>query len=255
MMPYSKIYKGDNELERLYRGDTLVWSKNTMMPILAGVTDYFSSDVGLTSARWENQIDSGDDITWHGATGMAIQLDGSAGILGTAVSYGTFTSVYSATRTIYCLFKAPLLGQVYMNRHFIGSCGGDINNFRMGAWMSVATDQYGFYDHDKIGSDQWNIGLSSNVLCDSYHVVTITRIDGGSNILYVDGVQQSTIGNSVPYGDNWGVGLIVDDFGNIGESPSSLQQIHLIALANVAHSADKIAQNSAWLRQHFLGGI
>lgn len=258
MMEYSKIYHGDTELQKLYRGDTLIWSKgdSSKMPVLTGVTDYFASDVGLTSSGWQNQIQGGDDITWHGSTGMEIQEDGSAGVLGTAESYGEFTSPYVSTRTVYCVFKSTELGVVRINRHILGSCGGSINTYRTGAWFTIATEHYNYYSMDNIQTDQWGIGAQSGVKCTDYHIVVLTR-NANANNLFIDADTESGVnvyvGNSVAYGDNWGVGLLVDDYGNLSESPSSLQQIHFIALANAAHSAEQVAENSAWIRQHFLG--
>lgn len=218
------------------------------MPCMDGVTDLFESTVGLTASVWENQIFGGDDITW---TGMEIQEDGSAGVLGTSGSYGVFSSAYSEERTVYCLFKAPALSIVRQNRHIIGSCGGSVGQYRTGAWLTVSVDQYSA--GDIITTDQWGIGASAFVSCYDYHVVAVTRDATGLNTIYADGVPKSTLQNHVACSDNWGVGLIVDEYGNLGESPSSLQQIHFIALANAAHSAEQVAENSAWIRQHFPG--
>lgn len=255
MMDYSKMYHGDNELQKLYRGDTLIWSKgdSSKMPVMTGVTDYFASDVGLTSARWQNQIQGGDNIVWYGLDGMTIQQDGSAGVYGTGNSYGEFTSPYATTRTIYCLFKSPEIGAINSNRHILGSCGGSIRVPRNGAWLTIATEQYSVAQKDTIQSDQWGIGFNSGVKCNDYHVVALTRDSEGMNTIYVDGVSKMTMRNSDPYGGIWGVGVVVDDYHAVFESPNVLQQIHFVSIANTVHTASEIAQNSAWLRQHFLG--
>lgn len=217
----------------------------SLMPCMDGVTNYYDCKIGLTTAAWENQIDGGNDATF---VGMEIQTDGAAGVMGTNASYGKFVSEYTQNRTIYAVFRAPILGKINLNRHVIGSCGGNINRFRTGAWFSISIDGYGGYDH--ITTDQWGIGTGSQINCGDYHVATVTR-SGNTNTLYVDGALIGTLANAVAYSNNWGIGLIIDDFDQLGVSPSSLQQIKMIAVGNTAHTADQVARNSAWLRRYY----
>lgn len=220
-------------------------SAGSLMPYMDGVTNYYDCKIGLTTATWENQVDGGNDATF---VGMEIQTDGAAGVMGTNASYGKFVSEYTQNRTIYAVFRAPILGKVNLNRHVIGSCGGNINSFRTGAWFSISIDGYGGYDH--IATDQWGIGAGSQINCADYHVAAVTR-SGNTNTLYVDGVLIGTLANAVAYSNNWGIGLIIDDFDHMGVSPSSLQQIKMIAVGNTAHTADQVARNSAWLRSYY----
>lgn len=43
----------------------------------------------------------------------------------------------------------------------------------------------------------------------------------------------------------------IDDFDKLRVSPSSLQQIKMIAVGYTAHTADQVARNSAWLRRYY----
>lgn len=217
----------------------------TIMPTMDGVTDYFDCKYGASENKWENKVVGGNDATF---TGMSVQSDGSIGIMGTADSYGYFDSTYSANRTVYVVFKAPLLGIVNLNRHIIGSCGGNLNNYRQGAWFSVSID--GYAAGDRISSDQWGIGIGSNISSEDYHVVAITR-NSGVNTLFVDGSSVGTLSNSVQYSDHIGVGVLIDDYMNIGVGRSSLQQIKMIAIGNTVHTSEQIAENTSWLRNYY----
>lgn len=241
---------GSNNAEKCILNGNEFWSKanDNMMPHLNGVVNYYDSKKGLSVSSWKNQIAGESDISW---TGAELQQDGSVGVYGTSNSYGSFTSLHSTVKTLYCLFKAPEIGVIRLNRHIVGSCGGSINSYRTGAWFTIATEHYGYNTQDKVQSDQWGVGIQGVEKGSSYHLVTLSRDTNGVNTLYVDGVAEGTLSNSVACGDNWGVGLIMDDYGNLGESPSSLQQIHFIALANTCHSAQQIAENSAWLLSYY----
>lgn len=238
---------GDAECVGVYVGDAMVFpdASDSLMPHMDGITNYYDCKIGLTAATWENQVDGGNDATF---VGMEIQTDGAAGVMGTNQSYGKFVSEYTQNRTIYAVFRAPILGTVSSNRHVLGSCGGSIDNFRTGAWFSIAIDGYGGYDH--ITTDQWGIGAGSQINCADYHVVSVTR-SGSTNTLYIDGTLIGTLINSVAYSDNLGIGVLIDELDQIGTGEPSLQQIKMIAVGNMAHTAEQVSENSAWLRSYY----
>jgi hypothetical protein len=238
---------GDAACVGVYVGNAMVFpdASDSIMPHMDGITNYYDCKNGLTISTWENQVDGENNVTF---VGMEIQTDGAAGVMGTNESYGKFVSEYTQNRTIYAVFRAPILGTVSSNRHVLGSCSGSIDNFRTGAWFSISVDGYGGYDH--ITTDQWGIGVGSQINCADYHVVSVTR-SGGTNTLYIDGALIGTLVNSVMYSNNWGIGVLIDDLDQIGTGASSLQQIKMIAVGNVAHTADQIASNSEWLRSYY----
>lgn len=249
MLYYDKMYYNGVELQRLYRGSELIWEKSpspSFMPYMDSVTNYYDSKDGLTLNSWKNQISGGNDITW---TGMEIQNDGSAGVYGKDYSYGRFTSTYTPQRTIYAIFKMPLIGDVQGNPHVVSSCGGNLANYRRGAWFSIAVD--GYSENNYIQSDQWGIGIGSSITCEDYHVACLTRDDRNMNMLYVDGLIASNMSSSVAYSDNFGVGVTIDEYGNVGEGPLVLQQILFIAVAATAHTSAQVEANSAWLRDYY----
>ena len=252
MIPNYEDFKlGNAQVNKIYLGDELIWEKVApepsydVMPYMDGITNYYDCKIGLTTSTWENQVDGGNDATF---VGMEIQADGAAGVMGTGESYGKFVSEYTQNRTIYAVFRAPILGFVNSNRHVLGSCGGNINYFRTGAWFSISIDGYVGYDH--ITTDQWSIGAGSQINCADYHVVSVTR-SGSTNTLYIDGALIGTLSNSVVCSDNWGIGVLIDGLDQIGTGASSLQRIKMIAVGNVAHAADQVARNCEWLRSYY----
>lgn len=221
----------------------------SFMPVMDGVTDYFDYRRGLTETGWEN-LAGGNDAFF---IGMKPQTDGSAGVYGHTGSYGQFASPYTPERTVYAVFRTDPIGLVSKNAHILGACGTSIHRYTQGAMFTIQIE--GYAQADTIGSDQWGIGIPSSVTSETYHVAALTRTTSGLNTLYVDGAQAGTLQNAVAYGDNWGIGVVVDRSGIISNdmSYSALQQIKFIALSSEAHTADEIAENSAWLYQKFCG--
>ncbi len=239
------IRHGTQQVQKVNKGTVNIWQHYNLMPVLDGITDYFDCRRKLTSSTWYN-LAGGQNIAW---TGMQIQSDGSAGVYGTSQSYGRFISPYTAERTVYIVFKTNPLGRVNVNLHVLGSCGGLGSVYHAGAWFTIHVDGYGSPDY--IGSDQWGMGIGSEALSSLYHAVALTRTANGLNKLYIDGFSIGQVYNSTPYCDNWGVGLFIDEAGNLGESVSVLQKFKLIALANTAHTEAQVLQNLQWLVNQF----
>ncbi len=217
------------------------------MPEMGGITDYFDCRQGMTDTAWQN-LAGGNDAFF---IGMERQPDGAAGVYGHTGSYGQFASPYTPERTVYAVFRTAPIGLVNKNAHILGACGTSIHRYTQGAMFTIQIE--GYAEADTIGSDQWGIGIPSTVTSECYHVAALTRTADGLNTLYVDGVQAGTLQNAVAYGDNWGIGVVVDYNGIISNDTSyaALQQIRFIAIGSEAHTAEEIAENSAWLYRKF----
>ena len=240
------ILIGSAGAKAAYLGAVKVWGGVAFMPVMDGITDYFDCTHGMTTDTWEN-LAGGENAFW---VGMEIQPDGSAGVTGRSWSYGQFTSPYTENRTIYAVFKTDPIGLVNSNGHILASCGGTVSYSTTGQLFSISVE--GYQEPDYITSDQMGIGAASTATSESYHVVAVTR-NNGLNVIYVDGVAHGTLSNNVAYGNYWGIGVIVHSNGIISNTASweGLRQIKFIAVGSTAHTAEEIAENSAWLKNHF----
>ncbi len=241
------VLLGEQQAEAVYHGEELIWSRKyaERMPIMDGITDYFDYRQGLTATGWKN-LAGGNDAVW---TGMELQSDGSAGVYGTSSSYGEFITPYTGENTLYVVFRTNPIGYVKMNAHIVGSCGGSLGSPVNGFWYGI--DVEGYKLADVIGSDQFCMGIDSSVTSAAYHVAALTRT-GAVNRLYVDGAYAGSLNNGVAYGSNWGIGLLIDDQGALVQTYEVLRQIKFIAVGSAAHTAEQIAENSAWLREQLL---
>lgn len=217
------------------------------MPEMGGITDYFDCRQGMTDTAWQN-LAGGNDAFW---VGMEIQPDGSAGVTGRSWSYGQFTSPYTPERTVYVVFRTAPIGFANINAPILASCGGTASYSQPGQMLSIAVE--GYHVPDTIATDQMNMGASSSVTSEAYHVAAVTRTANGLNTLYVDGVPTGTLQNAVACGDHFGIGVIVYSNGIISNTSGweGLRQIKMIAVGSAAHTAEEIAANSAWLYRKF----
>lgn len=219
------------------------FGKPDVLPASDGITDYFDCNLGVSGAKWENQISGGSDISLVGAE---LQADGSVGVYGTSSSYGLLTSPApeNGARSLYLVFKTAAVGVIKCNTHTIGAA---VSPVRTGSWFGLGVD--GYAGGSSIQSDQFIIAIDSSIASTSYHVAVLTRSADGLNTLYIDGTAIGTMSNSVKYGNTLGIGLIALD-GKPQGSTSVLQQIKGIVVASACHDSEQVAQNTAWLKKH-----
>lgn len=220
------------------------FGKPDVLPASDGITDYFDCNLGVSGAKWENQISGGSDISLVGAE---LQADGSVGVYGTSSSYGLLTSPApeNGARSLYLVFKTAAVGVIKCNTHTIGAA---VSPVRTGSWFGLGVD--GYAGGSSIQSDQFIIAIDSSIASTSYHVAVLTRSADGLNTLYIDGTAIGTMSNSVKYGNTLGIGLIALD-GKPQGSTSVLQQIKGIVVASACHDSEQVAQNTAWLKKHY----
>ena len=252
---------GGHEIAAVYGsigGQQLLYSKETIMPHMDGITNYYDCKKGLTSSSWANQVSNANHAVLTGAT---ITQDGDLQVLCTEASHGYFTAGISHggsnSMCMYTIFKSTSVGRINQNRHVVGSCYGSLSSYVAGGWFSAAID--GYRTADTIGADLWGIGCGSSVYCDSYHVVVVNKLyrQGQTHpyqvSLYIDGVfisESSIIDPST--GVKFGIGGLCDQNYTFGGNDRDLPvQIKMIAVGGESHSAAQIAENSAWLRSYY----
>lgn len=272
MLDYARIYCGDTELSRLYRGGTLLWEKPSlpMMPHLDGVLSYFDSDDGIgrdgTHDIWVNRIQGGGDMSlWN----VGVASDGALDFrpnTGNGSGNGRFSCNAAESATMYVLFKRTGDGDI---DNYIHVCGSVANGEHFpyvgaseGSWKygiqfmlnsNVWTDAYtGLFQYDITGDAIRDFSLSFL----DYHVVCCVRQKNGAvydNIMYVDGSLIGRIdGTLYPPGTNYGVCIGIDSFGYADATHDGYDTLFkMIAVGNQAHTAQQVAENSAWLLSHF----
>lgn len=231
----------------------------TAMPCMDGITNFYDCKKGLTSSSWANQVSNANHAVLTGAT---ITQDGDLQVLCTEASHGYFDANIShggeESMCLYVIYKGDICGFVNQNRHVIGSCYDSLSRYTSGGWLTAAIGGYRG-DYDRLGADLWGMGCGSSVYCDSYHVVAVNKLYWQSTYnwykvsMYIDGVLISETSNfRVPSGIKFGIGALRDANDAFGYNDQDLPvQIKMLAVGGESHSAEQIAQNSAWLHQYY----
>lgn len=269
MLNYTAMYHGDTELKRLYRGGTLIWEKPSlpMMPHLDGVLCYYDCNDGIgrdgTHDVWNNRIQGGGDMQlWN----VGIAADGALDFrtnTGNGSGNGRF-SCSTENATMYVLFKRTGGGDISNYIHICGSVangehfpyvGNDGSYWKLGVQFMLNRNGYGtggVFQFDITNDCIRDMSIS----CLDYHVVCCVRQKNGAvydNIMYVDGSLIGRIdGTPYPPGTNYGVCLGVDSFGFEDATYDGYDTlVKMIAVGSQAHTAQQVAENSAWLLNHF----
>ena len=237
------------------------------MPHMDGILSYFDCADGIGTEgvypAWMNRVSGGSNMILHNAS---IAQDGAISFYGGNDSgNGRFSCGTNENATMYVLFKRTggvdignyihVCGSVANGEHF-PYVGNDGSYWKYGvqfmlnknAWQELA----GLFQLD-ITND--NI-RDASISCLDYHVVCCIRQKNGAaynNIMYVDGTYIGRIdGTPYPPGTNYGVCVGVDSFGYEDATYDGYDTlIKMIAVGNQAHSAQQVAENSAWLLAHY----
>lgn len=230
----------------------------TAMPCMGGITNFYDCKKGLTTSSWANQVSNANHAVLTGAT---ITQDGDLQVLCTEASHGYFDANISHggsySMCLYAVFKGARGGAIRRNHYVIGSGRDDISSYSLGEWLSIAID--GYDKPDTICADIRGVSCPSNVYCDSYHVVAVNKFHWQSTYnnykvsMYIDGVLTSEYSDfHVASGVNFGIGCMRDPGGAFVCNDRDLPvQIKMLAVGGESHSAEQIAQNSAWLQQYY----
>ena len=252
------IMFGSDEVAKIMCDGVEVWNRSRLMPHMDGITNYYDCKKGLTTSSWANQIPGENNAVLTGAT---ITQDGDLQVLCTEASHGYFTAGISHggsySMCLYAVFKATRGGAIRQNRFVVGSCFDVISRYTLGGILSAAID--GYDKPDTICADLWGVDCPSNVYCDSYHVVAVNKLhwvqvyNTYKVSMYIDGVFISEYSNfHVRSGVNFGIGCLRDSVDAFFYNDRDLPvQIKMIAVGGESHSAEQIAENSAWLRSYY----
>lgn len=276
MLYYTSMYHGDTELKRLYRGGTLIWEKPSlpMMPHLDGVLSYFDSDDGIgrdgTHDIWVNRIQGGENmLLWN----VGVASDGALDFrtnTGNGSGKGRFSCSTTENATMYVLFKRTGAAII---KNYIHICGS-VTDGEHFPYIGAPSDywKYGVqfmlnknalpYDEGYLTGGVFFLDITyggiadTSLSCFDYHVVCCIRQKNGAvygNRMYVDGTYIGEIdGTSYPPGTNYGVCIGVDSLGFADETYDGYDTyVKMVAVGNQAHTAQQVAENSAWLLSHF----
>lgn len=240
-----------------------------MMPHLDGVLSYFDSDDGIgregyTHDIWVNRIQGGGNMQlWN----VGIAADGALDFRPNTGNYsgnGKFSCNTTESATMYVLFKRDGTSIIDNYIHICGSVangenfpyvGASESYWKYGVQFMLNNNAYvdtGLFQFDITNDAIRDMSLS----CLDYHVVCCVRQKNGAvydNIMYVDGSLIGRIdGTPYPPGTNYGVCIGVDSFGYEDATFDGYDTlIKMIAVGNQAHTAQQVAENSAWLLNHF----
>lgn len=241
----------DDVMARLYAGRRKTPAVE-LMPHMDGVTNYYDCTLGLTSGSWKNQVQGGNDAV---LTGVTVADDGAAQILCTSDSCGYFESGNAPGDSVcvYAVFKSPpITGSLpYANRFVIGSYDRNSSS----TCFSFAIDGWS-YDNT-VMADFHGTGAGTNYSATNYRVLVANKNmnASSSNVsFYVDsGASAASIfTDTYDTGYKWGLGYLCYNDGNkdFGAQNHAVQ-IRFLAVTNQSHSAEQIAENMAWIREHF----
>jgi hypothetical protein len=252
------IMFGSDELAKVMCEGVEIWNRSRLMPHMDGITNFYDCKKGLTTSSWANQVSNANHAVLTGAT---ITQDGDLQVLCTDASHGYFTAGISHggsySMCLYAVFKGARGGAIRQNRRVVGSCFDVISRYTLGGWLSAAID--GYDKPDTICADLWGVDCGSSVYCDDYHVMAVNKFHWQSTYnnykvsMYIDGVLISEYSDfHVASGVNFGIGCMRDPGDAFFYSDRDLPvQIKMLAVGGESHSAEQIAENSAWLRSYY----
>lgn len=237
--------------------DSIPVTPSDLMPHMDAITNYYDCKKDVTIwGYWVSQVkfyEKSYDMPLGG--NISIASDGSVTMLGDSAGYAWFHSATAdyTTRTAYMIVRADASTVHSQNPVLLGvsSASGDKNT------VSIATNR----NTNVLDLDMWGANVESTVNASSYHVCVWTR-NGNDNKFYIDGVLIGSIDVSNKYyrpidtymgceEHLWGVACLFRNNAYDSWGDKVQKYFKFIAIADTAHTAEQIAENTAWLQNYY----